>query len=34
MYINNEGLPVDRFLCFLENIGYKSQGMVDAVLST
>jgi len=32
-YVNSDGLPVERFLCFLENVGHKSQNMADAVFS-
>ncbi|KAL4113757.1 hypothetical protein QTP88_017330 [Uroleucon formosanum] len=32
-YVNNKGLPVERFLCFLENVGHKSQCMADTVFS-
>lgn len=30
-YVNSDGLPVERFLCFLENVGHKSQYMAKAV---
>lgn len=33
-YVNRDGLPVERFLCFLENVGHKSQNMAEAVFST
>ncbi|KAF0702262.1 zinc finger MYM-type protein 1-like, partial [Aphis craccivora] len=32
-YVNSDGLPVERFLCFLENVEHKSQNMADAVFS-
>uniref|UniRef100_A0A2S2PK51 Zinc finger MYM-type protein 6 n=1 Tax=Schizaphis graminum TaxID=13262 RepID=A0A2S2PK51_SCHGA len=32
-YVNSDGLPVERFLCFFENVGHKSQNMADAVFS-
>jgi len=32
-YVDNDGLPVERFLCFLENVGHKSQNMAEAVFS-
>jgi len=32
-YVNSDGLPVERFLCFLENVGHKSQNMAGAVFS-
>lgn len=33
-YVNDDGVPVERFLCFLPNTGHKSEQLADAVLST
>ncbi|XP_029766515.1 zinc finger MYM-type protein 1-like [Terrapene carolina triunguis] len=33
-YVNNDGIPVEKFLCFLPNTGHKSEQLADAVLST
>jgi len=32
-YVNSDGLPVESFLYFLENVGHKSQNMAEAVFS-
>ncbi|XP_050064321.1 zinc finger MYM-type protein 1-like [Aphis gossypii] len=31
-YVNEHGQPVERFLCFINNIGHKSQEMMEAVI--
>jgi len=31
-YVNVNGEPVERFLCFIDNIGHKSQEMMEAVI--
>lgn len=33
LYVNENGKPVKRFLCFLDQIGYKLPKMVNAVLN-
>lgn len=33
-HVNERGVPVERFLCFIENVGHKSQEMVGAVIHT
>lgn len=33
-YVNDDGMPVESFLCFLPNTGHKSEQLTDAVLST
>jgi len=32
-YVNNKGEPVERFLCFLDQIGHKADDMANAVFS-
>jgi len=32
-YVNNKGEPVERFLCFLDQIGHKAEDMANAVFS-
>lgn len=32
-YVSENGTPVERFVCFLENIGHKSKELSDAVLT-
>lgn len=32
-YVSENGTPVERFICFLENSGHKSEELADAVLT-
>lgn len=32
-YVSENGKPVERFLCFIENSGHKAKELTDAVLT-
>jgi hypothetical protein len=33
-YIKNDGTPIERFMCFLNNSGHKSEELTDEILTT
>lgn len=31
-YVNDQGEPIERFVCFIDKIGHKSQQMTEAII--